>query len=195
MLSHWYYPLLAYRSIVWPFLVVCAVAVPCWLIHRIYRRRTPAHRVSWGRELLLLAFVVYLSGLVAATLEPNHPSPAVAASMKGVDLHPSLASLTCSSPRLARAGTARSFCLRNARGNVVLFFPLGILIPLIWPRVRFARALLVALGTSASIEILQLFSRAWGSYRTADVNDVILNGVGACIGLAVGFLLRRRLLR
>lgn len=93
MLRHWYYPLLAYRSIVVPFLIVSAVAVTCWVVVRLVRRRDPAHRV--------------------------------------------------------------------------------------------------AIGFSVGIEVLQLVSKAWGSYRTADVNDVILNGVGAAIGVGIVFLLRR----
>jgi glycopeptide antibiotics resistance protein len=50
----------------------------------------------------------------------------------------------------------------------------------------------IALALSFGIELVQYLSRAWGSYRSADVNDVILNGVGACLGLVVVFLLRLR---
>ena len=192
MLSHLYYPLLAYRSIVVPFLIVSAIAVPCWLIFRLYRRRNPGNRLTFGRELLLLTFVIYLSGLAAATLEPNHPSRAVAESMAGIDLHPSVASLTCSSANLRPGSTARSFCVRNARGNLALFFPLGILIPMVWRRLRFWRALQLAIAFSIGIELLQYLSKSWGSYRTADINDIILNGVGAYLGLILVWLLRWR---
>ena len=192
MFRHLFYPFLAYRSIVVPFLVVCAVTVPCWLAYRLYRRRNPAHRPPWRRELLKLTFVIYLSGLVAATLEPNHPSRAVVESMAGFDLRPRLVSLTCSSPTMPHGSAARGFCVRNARGNFVLFLPLGILLPLVWRRLRFWRGLLIALAVSISIELLQYLSTAWGSYRTADINDVILNCVGASIGLALVAVLRLR---
>jgi glycopeptide antibiotics resistance protein len=49
--------------------------------------------------------------------------------------------------------------------------------------------LLIVLGFSVGIELLQYFSSAWGSYRAADVNDIILNVFGACLGLAVASLL------
>jgi glycopeptide antibiotics resistance protein len=192
MLRQIYYSFLVYRSIVAPFLVVCAVAVPCWVAFRLYRRRTTVHRPSLPRELLLLSFVVYLSGLAAATLPPSRPSRAVAESSAGIDLRPNVASLTCSATFLPKGSTARAFCVRNARGNLMLFFPLGLLIPLVWPRLRFWRGLQIAIAVSLGIELAQLLSRAWGSQRTADINDLILNGVGAALGLMLVHLLRWR---
>ena len=67
----------------------------------------------------------------------------------------------------------------------MLFFPLGILIPLVWRRRRFWKVILIAITVSCGIEIVQYFSSAWGSYRAADINDVILNVFGACLGLAL----------
>jgi glycopeptide antibiotics resistance protein len=190
MLRHLLYPLLPYRSIVYPFLVLSAIVVPCWLVFRLYRSRTSRHSASFGRELVLLAFIVYLSGLAAATLEPNRSRAAVSAT-DGLELRPNVASLTCSSATSWRSSTARGFCMRNARGNVALFIPLGFLIPLVWPRRRFWSGLQIALAVSISIEVLQYLSRPW-SNRLADVNDVILNVAGAAVGLAVISLLRWR---
>ncbi len=126
MFRHLLYPFLVYRDIAFPFLVLSAIAVPCWLVFRLYRLRTPEHSLSFQREILLLTFVVYLCGLAAATLIPNHSSRFRAEANVGIDLHPDLASLTCSSATLPSGSTAKSFCVRNARGNVLLFFPLGI---------------------------------------------------------------------
>jgi len=189
MFRHLLYPFLPYRSFFYPFLVLSAIAVPCWLVFRLYRLRTSGHGLSFRREFLLLTFVVYLSGLATATLLPNHNSRLAAAAAMGIDLHPNLASLTCSSATLPGGSTAQAFCVHNARGNFMLFFPLGILIPLIWRRLRFWRGIQIAIALSVSIEIVQYLSRAW-SNRNADVNDVILNVLGASLGLALVFLLR-----
>jgi glycopeptide antibiotics resistance protein len=191
MLRHLVYPFLPYRSFFFPFLVLSAIAVPCWLVFRLYLLRTSGHRLSFRREILLLTFVVYLSGLATATLIPNHNSRSAAEAAMGIDLRPSLASLTCSSATLPRGSTARAFCVHNAKGNVVLFFPLGILIPLVWSRLRFWRGVQIAIAISVSIELVQYLSRAW-SNRNADVNDVILNVLGAGLGLVLVFLLRLR---
>ncbi len=189
MIPKFLFPFLPYRSFFFPFLVLSAIAVPCWLVFRLYRLRTPGHRLSSRREILLLTFVVYLSGLATATLIPNHNSRVAAEAAMGIDLRPNLASLTCSSATLPRGSTARAFCVHNAKGNVMLFFPLGILIPLVWRRLSFWRGVQIAIAVSVSIELVQYLSMAW-SNRAADVNDVILNVLGASLGLAIVFLLR-----
>lgn len=63
--------------------------------------------------------------------------------------------------------------------NIALFVPLGFLCPLISQRYRSIKnTLLLALGVSLSIEILQLFTL----YRATDIDDLITNVVGALIG-------------
>ncbi|MFL5488217.1 MAG: VanZ family protein [Gemmatimonadaceae bacterium] len=188
MFRHLLYPFLPYRSFAFPFLVMSAIAVPCWLVFRLYRLRTAGHRLSFRREIVLLTFVVYLSGLATATLIPNHNSPSAAQAAVGIDFRPSLASLTCSSASLRSGSTAQAFCVHNAKGNVMLFFPLGILIPLVWRRLPFWRGILIATAVSVSIELVQYLSRGW-SNRSADVNDIVLNVLGACVGLALMSLL------
>ena len=191
MLRHLLYPFLPYRSLLGPIIVLSAIVVPCWLIFRAYRHRSTGRPLSWPREILLLTFVVYLSGLAAVTLTPNRSSRMVAEGRGGMELRPSVASLTCSTASLPRGSSDRGFCMRNARGNFVLFFPLGVLLPLVWRRVGFWRGMQVAVAVSLSIELVQYLSSAWGSYRAADVNDLILNVAGAGLGLALVSLLRR----
>jgi glycopeptide antibiotics resistance protein len=189
MMRLFVYPFLPYRSFFFPFLVLSAIAVPCWLIFRVYSLRTSGQRLSFRREIMLLTFVVYLSGLATGTLIPNHNSRLAAQAALGIDLRPNLASLTCSFATLPRGSTARAFCLHNANGNVMLFFPLGILMPLVWKRLRFWSGIQIAIAVSVSIELVHYLSMAW-SNRNADVNDVILDVFGAFLGLAIVFLLR-----
>ena len=186
------YPFLPYRSFLTPILVLSAIVVPCWLAFRLYHLRTRRLPLSFLREILLLIFVLYLSGLAAVTLIPTRGSRAPVEATEGFKLRPDPASLTCSSASLPRGSTARAFCVRNARGNFLLFLPLGILLPLVWRRLPFRSGMSIAIALSVGIELLQYLSRAWGSKRLADVNDVILNVVGACLGLALVALLRLR---
>lgn len=181
-----------YRQVGVPFLILSVIALPCWLVFRLYRLRTLGHPMSAHREILLLTVVVYLLCLATLTLTPNRSSRLRAEATVGIELHPNLASLTCSSAILPRAPNARAFCVQNAAGNVLLFFPLGILLPLVWSHLRFWRAIQIAIALSFSIELAQYLSSAWGSYRSADVNDVILNVLGACLGLVLVYLLRLR---
>ena len=192
MLRELYYQFLPYRSYYFPFLVLSAIVGACWLVFRVYRIRSSGHRPSFWREVLLLTVVVYLVGLAVATLTPNRSARLRAEGRGGIEIRPNPAALTCSAASLPRGSTAQAFCVHYARANIALFFPLGILLPLIWRRLRFRRAILIALGLSLSIELVQYLSSAWGSYRAVDINDVILNVLGACFGLAFVFLLRLR---
>lgn len=67
--------------------------------------------------------------------------------------------------------------------NVALFVPLGLLLPLV-ARVRSAgRVLVVALLVSLAIEVVQFGAvTTVTSGRTADVDDLIANAVGALVG-------------
>ena len=190
MLRQLFYQFLVYRSIAFPFLVVSLIAAPCWLIFRLYRRRGLAQPPSFAREVLLLVTLVYFSGLAAATLAPNHNPRLLKVDTTRVELRPNLTTLTCSSASFPRGSNARHFCVYNAKGNFLLFLPLGILIPMVWKRLRFWQGLLIAIALSAGIELVQYLSRAWGSYRSLDINDVILNALGATLGLVIVFLLR-----
>lgn len=68
-------------------------------------------------------------------------------------------------------------------GNVLLFAPLGFLLPLLFPAMRrWWQALAVGAGVSLAIELYQL---AWPGVRKADVNDVLMNVLGALLGFAV----------
>ncbi len=73
---------------------------------------------------------------------------------------------------------------RNVGGNILLFVPLGFLIPIIWKNVRhFKQIFLIGIGVSVTIELLQLLeSFVGGLGRVTDIDDVICNGFGAVLG-------------
>ena len=77
--------------------------------------------------------------------------------------------------------------LRSFAANIVMFVPFGVLVPLLWPAADSWRRMLVrALLTSATIEVVQLvLDLTIGGKRTVDVNDLISNGIGALLGLAL----------
>jgi glycopeptide antibiotics resistance protein len=75
--------------------------------------------------------------------------------------------------------------LAGAAGNVVLFLPLGFLLPMLAPRLgRFWPTVGAGFALSAAIELSQV---AFPGVRRADVNDVLMNTLGA----ALGYLLYR----
>ncbi len=81
------------------------------------------------------------------------------------------------------SGNWTEFC-RLICGNILVFLPLGILVPLINPNFRFGRMLLLAILVPVCIEALQLVGNilAGNVIRTVETEDVILNAVGCLIG-------------
>lgn len=62
--------------------------------------------------------------------------------------------------------------------NVVLFVPFGFLLPLAWPKTgRFFTIFCAGLGFSLLVELSQLLN-----HRTTDVDDLIMNTLGALLG-------------
>ncbi len=70
---------------------------------------------------------------------------------------------------------------QNFIGNIILFVPLGSFLLLLF-RKRLRTTLLIAILTSASIELTQLFFSLFGYYRFIDIDDVLLNTFGAFVG-------------
>ena len=76
--------------------------------------------------------------------------------------------------------------LSQAMLNILMFVPLGMLLPLVFPRRagRFYMTALIVLGTTVLIEAAQYFIG-----RASDIDDVIANLVGGIAGYALYLLL------
>lgn len=64
----------------------------------------------------------------------------------------------------------------NLLGNMAIFLPFGFMIPIVSGRREF-KIILILLLTSAAIETVRLFEG-----RRCDIDDVVLNTVGAVLG-------------
>ncbi len=62
--------------------------------------------------------------------------------------------------------------------NIILFLPLGFLLPYIWPKLNGWKTVLIGFGCSILIETTQYVFH-WGCL---DVDDVFNNTLGACLG-------------
>lgn len=67
-------------------------------------------------------------------------------------------------------------------GNFIMLLPLGIFLPLLYKKIsNFFVVLVTSLLISTLIELLQLIT----SFRSADVDDIFLNTLGACTGFII----------
>jgi glycopeptide antibiotics resistance protein len=135
--------------------------------------RHASTEVSVRRAVTVLLFLAYAAGVVGVTMFP-------------ITVRPS--SYYVGEPWWTEFRyvpfevDAPSFVL-----NVIMFVPLGVLVPLLWRRAdAWWRMAGVGAAASAGIELAQLIVMLTvGSRRTVDVNDLIANTAGALAGLAV----------
>lgn len=172
---------------------LAALALPFWLAVRVTinlagkKRKQP---VSIRRELILTCFFVYVIFVAAITIIPTRMSRFRSPASTDINLIPFANTLKCLLPGAAGKETI-FFCWQNMTGNILLFVPLGFLLPLIsGTLVSRKRVLIVACALSSSIETIQLLSRLAGSFRSVDVDDVLLNTLGAGVGFALFVLVK-----
>lgn len=118
-----------------------------------------------------------IAGLVL-TLEPAH-------ALAGQVVDDNLVPFHTLSIYLANLGSW--FWMRNLLGNLALLLPLGLLGPVAIPALdRWWRVAILALLVSTAIELTQLLVPD----RSADIDDVIVNVLGALLGYVILSLAR-----
>ena len=84
--------------------------------------------------------------------------------------------LDSSRPELVRAAVI------NLAGNIIMFIPLGLLLPKVFPKLStLPRVLLATAMVITLVEITQLFTLV----GSCDIDDLILNLLGAAIGYGI----------
>lgn len=81
-----------------------------------------------------------------------------------------------------------TYALKNILGNIVLFIPLGMIITLLnYKKLAFYKPILYGFIMSVTIEFLQFFIGLiiGFMYRSVDIDDVILNTLGAVFGFLI----------
>ncbi len=173
-----------------------AVLFPVYILLRFLylsiRRQTPV----WSRELLLAASAAYGIAIVSQTLLPRgfygiEDLEIYVQTIRGgyrsynlVPMNTIWAYLFTQNDRVSDWG---SVAFLNLAANVALFVPLGLLAPLVSERFRRPRSVLVlSVWVSLAIEVTQFLLG-----RSADIDDVILNVVGAGIGYGARVLFQR----
>ena len=157
------------------------------------------------REGTLLVFVLFCAGLAALTIFPSNLWSFVIAPNRWPDgttfwsFYPTMEELSTRLQRLPEelprlltpfpGGIAYHFHSYWSAflflGNVGMFLPIGFFAALLWRQGSLWRSTLTGFLTSLSIETIQLFID-----RGTDLDDLILNTVGAAAGYLLYRLLR-----
>ena len=136
------------------------------------------------RETVICIFWIYCGGMAVITLVPE-PGWVFFALRGDEGLMPYF-DLGGLSYRISLVPFSRLDSLFNVVGNVVMFLPFGFFAALLWRKFTWKRALALGLGITCFIECWQLLVG-----RTSDIDDIILNTLGAFCGYLLWELLRK----
>jgi glycopeptide antibiotics resistance protein len=145
-------------------------------------------------EFILTTFFVFLIFLAAITVIPTQMSSFINPNFADLNFVPILNSIKCFLPDDGTGKPKIVFvCLANIIGNIVLFIPLGILLPFVSKKFHSLKRLCIfAFCLSLSIEAIQFLSRFLGNFRVVDIDDILLNTLGAWIGFRVLCICQKR---
>ncbi len=152
--------------------------VPVWCVIRVCLLHKK--RVNAFHEAGLLVFACFLAGLAAFTVLPQNGFLDSLESMMGYTNFVPF-KVFGDSLRLAKEGNLR-YAAVNVGGNILMFWPIGFFLPLLWGK-RFCSTVRAGFLVSLAIELLQFPQPRW-----TDIDDLWLNTLGAACGYAVFWL-------
>lgn len=177
--------------------VLFILGIPVYIIILgvlIFLRKKKGIKITLSKELVKFLFGLYIFGLVGVTLFP------LEIYFRGQSLHTfapvinyiPFASIARDVAEVGHGHFSTAFqiklLIRNVGGNFALLMPLGMIVPILWKRINsFVKATLLGFGISLSIELLQLIEGYLkiGFLRIVDVDDLILNTLGAAVGYII----------
>lgn len=130
--------------------------------------------VGRGRRVLQVLLVGYLAAVAAVTLSPAPADDGT------------LGLVRTGVAWLAERGVPVTYLGVEAVANVVMFVPFGVLVGLLLPRPAWVVVLLAA-ATSTLVETVQ----RWLPTRYPTLQDVVMNTLGAAVGVAALLVLAR----
>ncbi|MDQ4120751.1 MAG: VanZ family protein [Acidobacteriota bacterium] len=173
-----------------------AITLPFWIAARIIiylSRKKRNEQAQIRTEFILTTFFVYLIFVAAITVIPTQMSSFRNPNFDDLNFIPILNSIKCFLPDVTGKPEVSKLCHQNIVGNIVLFIPIGFLLPFALKGFHSLKSILVfAFCLSLSIEVIQFFSRFFGNFRVLDIDDILLNTLGACIGFGVLGLFQKR---
>jgi len=167
-----------------------------WRRRRLATRGLESPR---SREVILAIFVAFCGGLGAITYFPGGfwdlathlrygwPSKEFFSWETAMSALGHLDNLLTPFQEIRRAFRVGSYWLWfMLLGNIVMFMPLGFFPKLLYRKWSWWKSLLLGFGVSVSIELAQLFTT-----RSTDIDDVILNTLGALLGWLLAWSVER----
>ena len=160
---------------------------------RFVRAKKEKRKFFCLKEFFVVMFQVYLTLLISVTLFPLRIGDG------NVDLFVNFIPIVNSVKDIIKDITTENetwfyikFWLTNLLGNIILLSPLAVLLPILSKKFRSLKSVVIlCFCASCFIEFLQYVSLFVGNLRSVDIDDVILNTLGAFIGFGIFKILSR----
>lgn len=150
---------------------------PIYIVLRLMYLRGRSKK--WWRELIMLAFVIFCISIFSQTIVPKFSwidGRFVIEQHAGSSNYMLFETIRLYARQLN--GPIAHIAFYNLAGNILLFVPFGVLLPMLWRTCRSLFAMLaIAIGIPLFIEGTQHFIG-----RSVDVDDVLLNAIGILCG-------------
>lgn len=166
-----------------PFVII--VGLTFWIIRGKILKRKGLYRNGFIKETFLLLFVCYITGLLMLVATPANFWSLIWFRLiygySGGEISPLFSGELNFIPSIFRYITGEltggGWIIFMFLGNILLFLPLGFLLPIVWNKKSFANYICAGIITSVALELIQPIMG-----RSFDIDDLITNTIGFIIG-------------
>ena len=150
--------------------------IPIFMVIRmIFYKLNKKSKVNLKREVLMLMFLMFITGLYSQAITGDFSIKNI--NLGKINVVPFKIFIDTYKEVFIRKNI--NYFIISFLGNIGMFIPVGLLIPIIW-KVNDKTVILVGFFISLSIELSQLFLN-----RGTDIDDLIFNTLGTIIGLLI----------
>lgn len=150
--------------------------IPVFIVIRmIFYKINKKSKVNLKREVLMLVFFMFLIGLYSQAITGSFSIKNI--NINKINVVPFKIFIDTYKEVFVNGNI--NYFLISFLGNIGMFIPIGLLIPVIW-KLKDKIIILIGFLISLSIEISQLFLN-----RGTDIDDLIFNTLGTIIGLVI----------
>ena len=173
-----------------PILVIIAISISGWILFwtilRISKKKEGI-KIPFRFQITSFLFYIYAIAVLSLTIIPLPFARFEKPNEDGINIIPIVHIVRDLLELLTPQKTIiKEHTIQNIIGNIILFIPLGIFLPLLIDKYRcINKVILAAFICSVSIELIQLILRQFEIYRSVDIDDVILNTLGALLGFMI----------
>lgn len=151
-----------------------------WLIWLVWKIFFSKKKLSPKRLILITLYYAYIMMVFGTTLFPIQNYPLTYPPIHNFIPFVTVKELITTLPT--------SIAIKQILGNLIMFMPFGFLFAFFANKNQFLKCVIFALFFAVSIEFIQFIlgvTFVGSQYRSIDVDDVILNTVGAILGYVI----------